>query len=281
MAQTTSTDVQLSDVRYRVHAAGTEHDEALLFLHGSGPGATGMSNWQAVLEELGDRYYCLAPDMIGFGDSEHLENPPVGLKAANLLQASTLWELLDTLGVRKVHLIGNSMGGMISIEMALMQGDRVGKMLLMGSGGSPNLPSTPGLQHLRTFYADSSPEAMRELLSSFVYDMTPLEGDVDRIVAERMAYVQRSDVQRSHQALFDPQFGPPSFSEADLRSLPHRTLCLHGRDDLIVSVESSHYLARTLPNASLHVIPRCGHWTQIEARKTFLFLLQALLANDI
>lgn len=281
MAQITSTDIQLSEVRYRVHAAGPESREALVFLHGSGPGATGLSNWQAVIAELGERYYCLAPDMIGFGDSEHLEKPPIGLKAANLLQARTLWELLDTLNVEKVHLVGNSMGGMIAIEMALMQGDRIGKLLLMGSGGTPNLPSTPGLQHLRSFYADPTAESMRGLLASFVYDMTPLEGAVDRIVAERMSYVERSDVQRSHQALFDPSVGPPSFTEAELQSLPHRTLCLHGRDDLIVSVESSVYLSRTLPNASLHIIPKCGHWTQIEAHDTFLFLLQALLANDI
>ena len=53
-----------------------------------GPGATGTSNWQAVIEELGDRYYCVAPDMIGFGDSTHPENPPSGMKAFNLLQAA-------------------------------------------------------------------------------------------------------------------------------------------------------------------------------------------------
>ena len=122
----------------RYHEVG--EGEPLLFLHGSGPGATGTSNWQAVIEELGDRYYCLAPDMIGFGDSEHPENPPSGMKAFNLLQAKTLWELLDKLGVDKVHLVGNSMGGMISIRMALSQPERVETMLLMGSGGAPDLP---------------------------------------------------------------------------------------------------------------------------------------------
>ena len=75
--------------------------------------------------------------MIGFGDSEHPENPPSGMKAFNLLQAETLWELLDKLGVDKVHLVGNSMGGMISIRMALSQPERVETMLLMGSGGAP------------------------------------------------------------------------------------------------------------------------------------------------
>jgi len=194
MATITSTDVALEDVTYRVHATGAAAPTALLFLHGSGPGATGLSNWQAVIEELGERFYCLAPDMIGFGDSEHPDDPPTGMKAFNLLQGETLWQLLDKLGVDKAHLIGNSMGGMISIRMALAQPDRVETMLLMGSGGAPKLPITPGLQHLRTFYADPTPDQLRRLLESFVYDMDSLTGVVDRVVAERMPYIERADV---------------------------------------------------------------------------------------
>ena len=217
--------------------------------------------------------------MIGFGDSEHPEHPPSGMKAFNLLQAETLWELLDKLGVDKVHLVGNSMGGMISIRMALSQPERVETMLLMGSGGAPDLPITPGLQHLRTFYADPTPDSLRALLESFVYDMDTLTGVVDRVVTERMPYVERADVKRSHAAMFDPKAGPPAFTDEELTSLPHTTLCVHGRDDIIVPVESSTYLARTMPNATLHIIPKCGHWTQIEAHRTFVFLLESLIAG--
>lgn len=279
MATVTSTDVALSDVTYRVHSTGEASATALLFLHGSGPGATGTSNWKRVIEELGERHYCIAPDMIGFGDSEHPENPPSGMKAFNLLQADTLWQLLDTLGVDDVHLVGNSMGGMISIRMALAQPERVRTMLLMGSGGAPDLPITPGLQHLRTFYADPSAESMRALLESFVFDMDTLTGVVDRVVAERMPYIERDDIKRSHAAMFDPKAGPPAFTEEELKSLPHKTLCVHGRDDIIVPVQSSTYLAATMPDATLHIIPKSGHWTQIEAHDTFIFLLESLIAG--
>jgi 2-hydroxymuconate-semialdehyde hydrolase len=281
MAIVNSSDVVLDDVTYRLHSTGRQASTALLFLHGSGPGATGTSNWQAVIEELGERYYCLAPDMIGFGDSEHPEDPPRGMKALNLLQAQTLWQLLDKLDVEQVHLIGNSMGGMISIRMALAQPERVGTMLLMGSGGAPNLPITPGLQHLRTFYADPTKDSLRQLLTSFVFDMDTLEGVVDRVVEERMPYIERADVKRTHAAMFDQQAGPPHFTEEELTSLPHKTLCVHGRDDIIVPVESSTYLAKTMPNATLHIIPKTGHWTQIEAHDVFVFLLESLLADKI
>ena len=92
---------------------------------------------------MGERHYCVAPDMVGFGDSSHPENPPSGMKAFNLLQADTLWELLDKLGVDRVHLVGNSMGGMISIRMALAQPERVATMLLMGSAERPTCRSRP------------------------------------------------------------------------------------------------------------------------------------------
>jgi 2-hydroxymuconate-semialdehyde hydrolase len=81
--------------------------------------------------------------------------------------------------------------------------------------------------------------------------------------------------------MFDPKAGPPAFTDEELTSLPHRTLCVHGRDDIIVPVESSTYLARTMPNATLHIIPKCGHWTQIEAHDTFIFLLESLIAGKL
>lgn len=281
-AEVTSRDVALSEVTYRVHTTGDPGMTPLLLLHGSGPGATGTSNWTAVIEELGDRYHCIAPDMIGFGDSTHPEDPPRGMKALNALQARTLFDLLDALDVTDpITLVGNSMGGMISLEMALLDGDRVGRMLLMGSGGAPDLPVTEGLQHLFSFYADPTPESMKTLLSSFVHDIDVLGDKVDEVVAERMPYIERADIQRSHAAMFDPEAPKPGFTAEEMAAIPHKVLCVHGRDDIIVPVQSSTWLARNLPDASLHIIPRTGHWTQIEAHDTFVFLVDSLVKGRL
>ena len=59
-----------------LHRAG--EGEAVLFIHGSGPGATGLSNWQLALPELGRDFLCLAPDLVGYGESTHPEPPPRG-----------------------------------------------------------------------------------------------------------------------------------------------------------------------------------------------------------
>lgn len=279
-AEVSSRDITLGEVTYRVHTTGQPGMTPLLLLHGSGPGATGTSNWKAVIEELGDRYYCIAPDMIGFGDSTHLESPPKGMKALNAVQARTLFALLDTLEITdKITLVGNSMGGMISLEMALLDGQRVGTMLLMGSGGAPDLPVTEGLQHLFGFYADPTPASMKQLLSSFVFDIDVLGSKVDEVVAERMPYIERADIKRSHAAMFDPSAPKPGFTAEEIATIQHKVLCVHGRDDIIVPVQSSTWLAQTLPDASLHIIPKTGHWTQIEAHDTFIFLLESLIAG--
>ena len=95
-----------------------------------------------------------------------------------------------------------------------------------------------------------------------------------------MPYIERADVKRSHAAMFDQQAGrPPSFTVEELTSLPHKTLCVHGRDDIMVPVESSTYLAKTMPIATLHIIPTTGHWTQIDAHDIFVYLLEGLLAD--
>lgn len=269
--------VRGEQLTFRLHESGDHGGEAILFLHGSGPGATGLSNWERVIGDLGGRFWCLAPDQVGFGDSTHPLDPPRGMGPFNELRAEALLALVDELGIERVHLVGNSMGGQLALIMALSRPGLAETMLLMGSGGAPNLPPSPGLTHLRSFYADPSAESLEGLLTEFVHDVDALRGTVDRVVGERMSYIEREDVRRSHEASFD--MTPPRrfFSPEELGSLELPVLCLHGRDDRIIPVEASRYFAEHLPDADLYVIGQCGHWTQIEHPETFERLLVGLV----
>lgn len=276
-----SVSVRGDELTFRVHESGAGNEEVVLFLHGSGPGATGLSNWARVIGDLGGRFHCLAPDMIGFGDSSHPVDAPRGMGPFNDLRAEALLAWLDRRGIRRVHLVGNSMGGQLALLMTLARPELVDKILLMGSGGAPDMPVSPGLTHLREFYADPSPESLEGLLTEFVYDLAPLRATVDRVVAERMSYVTREDVRRSHEASFDPQGTRRFFTPEELAGITHEVLCVHGRDDRIIPVEASKYFSRHLPNANLYVIAQCGHWTQIEHPETFETLLLGLVDGMI
>jgi 2-hydroxymuconate-semialdehyde hydrolase len=274
-----SSRVAVGDVSFEVNETGDPGNETILFLHGSGPGATGRSNWERIITDLGDRFHCVAPDMIGFGDSSHPEDPPQGMAAFNDLRAEALLGLLDELELGRVHIVGNSMGGQLALLMTLAAPERVGKLLLMGSGGAPTTSVSPGLAHLREFYADPTAESLRSLLTEFVYDLEPLSGTIDAVVADRMTYIGRDDVTRSHRASFNPTAPRWVFTEAELAGVPHPVLVVHGREDRIIPVEASFYFAEHLPNANLFVIAHCGHWTHIEHRQKFESLLERFVAG--
>ena len=128
-----TTRVVVGDHEILLNEAGNPANPAVLFLHGSGPGATGLSNWAAALNDLSDEYYCLAPDVLGFGDSTHPEPPPQGLAAFTSLRVQSLIGLLDYLDLSQVTPVGNSMGGIWSLGMALQAPDRLNKIVLMGT----------------------------------------------------------------------------------------------------------------------------------------------------
>jgi 2-hydroxymuconate-semialdehyde hydrolase len=272
-------DVKVGAHRFRLYESGERGREAVLWLHGSGPGVTALTNWEGVLGAFAGDFHNLAPDVIGFGDSSHPDPPPKGLAAFTQLRIDALLGLLDELGLGRVHLVGNSMGGIVSVQLAMRAPERVAKIVLMGTGGAP-VPPTPQLIKLITFYDDPTAAAMAELVGSFVYDPACLGGDLAKIAAARMPQALRPEVQRSHRATFSP--GPPlPFAPEDLARVGHPALVLHGREDRIIAAASSHYFAAHLPDARLHVMPHAGHWLQLEQPRAFENLVRAFLQGRI
>ena len=254
----TTRDVRVGDWDLRTHEAGDADAPAILWLHGSGPGVSALSNWQTLITTM-PGYRHIAPDVLGFGDSSHPEDLPLGVAASAALRARALLGLLDVLGVEKTHLVGNSMGGMVSLLLLQEQPERFDRVVLMGSGGAPLAP-TADLISMVTYYNDPSPDAMLDLLGRFMFD-TGLYGDRIRQIAEdRAVYAARADIRRSHLRTFSPEGPPLIFTEDFLSGIEHEVLVVHGREDRIIPKEAAYYLAGLLPNAQLHVLPHAGHW---------------------
>jgi 2-hydroxymuconate-semialdehyde hydrolase len=274
-------DVPVGDeMTMRVYQSGQPGKPVLLMLHGSGPGVSGRSNWEALMTGLAGDYHCIAPDIIGFGDSTHPDPSPQGFVPNMALRIDKLIRMLDALGINAVTLVGNSMGGMFSLRLAQIIPERIERMVLMGSGGMPGLVPLPGLIKLVTYYDDPSEQSMEELLLLFVSDKDAFGPRIRDIAAERHAVAAREDVRRSHLGTFAPgAFW--TFPEEDLARITHRTLVVHGRDDAIVQPEASYYLAANLPNADLYVLSHCGHWTQVEQAERFRTLLSDFMEGRI
>ncbi|MFC5753670.1 alpha/beta fold hydrolase [Actinomadura rugatobispora] len=277
-AAITTSDVRAGDRTLRVSTAGDPSATPLLFLHGSGPGVTGLSNWERLIGDLGDRYYCVAPDTLGFGDSDHPNPPPRGMAAFTELRVAATWALLDALGLEKVIPVGNSYGGQMSLAMTLERPERIEKVILMGSGGMPDLKPLPGLVKLIDFYDDPTEEAMAELLSLFVHDPAAFGDRLREIAAARIPRATREDVRRSHLATFDFSAGGRiGWQPDELARIEQEVLVIAAREDRIVPPEVSLYLSRNIPNARLHVVPNCGHWSQIEYPEMFARLVDGFV----
>jgi 2-hydroxymuconate-semialdehyde hydrolase len=264
-----------------VHCAGAGNGPTLVFLHGGGPGATGWSNWQHALPALGNRYNCVAPDFVGFGDSHHPESPPTDPRAWTRMRIDMVLGLMDELGLERASLVGNSLGGAISLHLMMEAPERFERAVLMGTAGGPSSHS-PRQEVIKmvTFYNDPSPGALARLYSWFVYDLDRFDGDLDAIARDRYEQTMRPEVRRSYEAMFS---GPLMLSlpESALRRIEQPILIVHGRDDTVNPLEDSLYFLRALPNAELFVFPRCGHWTQLEYPAKFHNLLDQFFSDGI
>ncbi|GLJ00715.1 alpha/beta fold hydrolase [Sphingobium sp. BS19] len=70
-----------------------------------------------------------------------------------------------------------------------------------------------------------------------------------------------------------------STDPAKLRDLPHRTLIVHGREDLFVPLTSSIELNSLIKNSDLYVFGCCGHWVQVEQAERFNSVVMEFLAT--
>lgn len=264
---------------FHLNESGDPSAPAVVFLHGSGPGATGLSNWAKVLEDMGDEYYCLAPDVIGYGDSSHPDPRPQGIVPFTQLRVDAIIGLLDVLGIEKATFVGNSMGGMWTLGAVRQNPERVDKIVLMGAGGSP-IPPGPQIPKLIAFYQNPTSESMAALLAAFVYDPSMFGGRLEEIAADRTPKAMLPDVRLSHEATFDLTT-PWVFSEQDAADIAQDVLIIHGREDQFVTFDAGLWFFQRIPNARLYGIGKCGHWTQIEQHRRFVAAVRGFLAGSL
>lgn len=252
-------DVRGTSTHYHDVGEGTP----VLFLHGSGPGVSAYANWQHALPALSAHARALAPDIVGFGHTERPHDVRYSLRT----WTDHVWGFLDALGLDRVSVVGNSLGGRIALQMAEDDQDRLDRLVLMGSPGV-GMTLTDGLKALRAY--EPSPEAMRDLLRGhFAVDPDLITDELVQIRYEASAAPGAHEAYRLMFFHPDHAGSELAITEEQVRSVTRPTLLVHGREDNIVPVDVALTMLRLLPDADLHVFARCGHWTQIERARDF------------
>ena len=280
----TSRTAKAGDLTLHFHEAGAPTDLGaglpLVMLHGGGPGASAWSNFGGCLERFAQDFRVLLVDQPGFGGSDK----PAIQGHFFTFAAHKLAALLDELGIERVHLLGNSLGGGTATRFALEYPERVGRLVLMGPGGlQQNLFSpdpTEGIKRLYEFGGDPTPERMRAFIETMVHDQSLV---TDELVDERLRSALEPGRREAMASMGASFFDPDTFEEGMLwreaYKIRHHTLLTWGREDRVNPVDGAFLALKLIKRASLHVFPNCGHWAQIEAADAFHGVTRGFLAQ--
>lgn len=252
--------------------------ETVVMLHGSGPGASGWANFNRNITPLVDAgFRVLLVDCPGWSKSDTIVNTG----SRSNLNARVLAGVCDALGLERIHILGNSMGGHSAVAFALDHPGRVGKLVLMGGGtggASPFMPMpTEGIKLLNALYHAPTIENLKAMMNVFVFDPGDLteelfEARLDNML-KRRDHLENFVASLAANPKQFPDFGPR------LGEIATPTLVIWGRNDRFVPMDVGLRLIAGIPNSELHVFNNCGHWAQWEHWKAFNALVLEFLSR--
>ena len=244
-------------IHYTDHAPIGASQGTAVFIHGSGPGASGWSNFKHnvfAFQEAG--YRCIVYDQWGYGKT----SKPQDIDHTLDFFVDGLVSLMDSANVASAVLVGNSLGGAVALGLALRHPERVEKLILMAPGGIESREdyfSMPGIQAM-VKYPMGSPEFTKEvlaqLLTQLVYD--PINVD-DELVDERWATLE---TQNAH-VLATMQI--PDLTDR-LASIDISTLVFWGTEDRFCPASGTWKILQMKGNVQAELVNYCGHWVMSE-----------------
>jgi len=246
----------------RVHYQELGEGKPLVFLHGSGPGASGFSNFKRNYPYFAERgYRTLLPDTLGFGYSSMPDD--IDYKLDFLTGA--LSRFLSLVGVKRAAVVGNSHGGALAISLALTHPELVDKLVLMAPGGLEERETYMKMEGIRTMMAvflskdGITREGMRKVFGLQLYDSKLL---TDEIIEERyqIATLQPKRVLTSLQV---PHLTPR------LGELRCPVFGLWGVNDKFCPVSGALRIAESCRNTRVLLLSECGHWVMVEHADVF------------
>ena len=239
------------------HAALAEQQGVVVFIHGSGPGASGWSNFKhnvAAFQQAGFR--CVVYDQWGYGKT----SKPTDVDHTLDFFVSGLLALLDHLGIAKASLVGNSLGGAVALGAALANPERVEKLVLMAPGGIEARETYFAMDGIQAMvkYPMGSPEFTRDvlakLLTLLVFDSSIVD---EELVQERWDTLQ---TQNAH-VLATMQI--PDLTDR-LPEITCETLVFWGSEDKFCPASGVWKLLDASAPVQAELLNRCGHWVMTE-----------------
>ncbi len=247
---------------YEINIAETGSGPCVVFIHGSGPGASGVSNFKrnyAAFAAAG--FHVVLPDLIGYGQS----SMPEGIDYTLELFTNTLYEALRAAGISKATLVGNSLGGGIAIQMALDHPEFIDRLILMSPGCIEPIDvyfAMPGIAKMKSDFGSPNftIEDQRRLIGNLMYEAEKFI--TDELVAERFAVARRQPkdvIARMRTPNLQPR----------LNELKMPILGFWGLQDEFLPESGARYFLQQCEDARFMTFNKVGHWVQVERAEEF------------
>lgn len=246
----------------------------ILLVHGMG---CSCLEWSENIDFLAENATVIAIDMVGFGKSDK----PAWYDYSPVNQAQTLIKFLRNLDVHEVHLVGNSFGGRVAIEMASLLGEKAQSLTLVASaGGATDAPMVIRLQTLPIIgKLLTKPDRLRNQTgwSSVFVDKNQLSQErIDEKFHDALLPGAQSSALATVRSMIDIR----GFKRRDIEQLHQkikvlesRVMVIWGDSDPLLPVHHAAKFQALIKDAVVHIFEQCGHAPQIEQAQKFNRLL--------
>ena len=255
-------------------------EETIVALHGLG--AT-KASFLSTIAALADTYRVIALDLPGFGESDK----PLGMPYDAPWFARRVVSFLDASGLERPHLVGNSMGGRIAIEVGLQDPNRVSSLSLLSPALAwlRNRPWAPLVRALRPELGLLQPTP-RVVTEGIVRRLIPGANGDSWAAAGVDEFLRSYTTPRGRAAFYaalrniylDEPHGQQGFWTR-LEELSPHALFVWGRNDGLVPISFMRHVERALP-AARHVELDCGHVPQMEAPRETHAAIRGFLRDN-
>ena len=245
----------------------------VILIHGGGAGADAWGNWRGCIMDFAEHFHVFAIDMIGFGFTDKPD--PADFLYDQEARVRHVGGFIKALGLTNVNLVGNSMGGMTSMGVAIENPELVDKVILMGSAGI-HAPISDELKSIMHY--DFTTEGMEKIVSGLTNPNFHVDPEIVNYRHELTLDPATSAAYSAIMGWIGEQKGL-YYAEDYIKKLSHPTLVVNGKLDKVVQLDCAYRLLELIDNSTGYIIPDCGHWAMIEhpakfARISLSFLMQ-------
>jgi pimeloyl-ACP methyl ester carboxylesterase len=256
----------------------------LVLLHGVGDNAL---DWQWVMPALASTHRVYAPDLPGSGGSAKLLDTDYDYSPAFFTRFVAAF--LDTLEIDRAVVVGNSLGGLVGLRLALAEPERVTALGLVSSAGLGREVSyalrslaLPGYGKLSVTWGKRRPGAVQRALGRAALVFARPRGAPREWIKEQYRLARLPGFLEAQLATLRAQVGLKGQHEVlvdRLAQLERPTMVVWGTRDRVIPYSHAKEAVSRLPEGYLELISECGHLPQVEQPERFVSGLRRFLSE--